>query len=264
MNTSPHTPLRRKPARVPIRVAGFNRVGLLLVLAVVLALAGMGLSKLDRARVRAARISCVGNGMQVGLAFRIWSNDHEEQFPWARHQKYGGCVPNGSAIGEAFGEIVDAFRCLSNELTVPKVLVCPDDRVRIKSTSFDPQASAPFGGKPPAVETKNLSYVAGWDADETRAQGVLSGDSHFGDLLPPGLGDAGRSGLNRSVSRLPREDAIQETNVTWTSERHRGIGILGLADGSSHQVAPTQLPQFLLASVLAHSNGVFRIVFPRR
>ncbi|MBL9170062.1 MAG: hypothetical protein JNN07_20175 [Verrucomicrobiales bacterium] len=246
------------------RETGFSRVGLLLVLAVVFALAGMGLSKLDRARVRAARISCVGNGKHVGLAFRIWSNDHEEQFPWARHQKDGGCVPNSSAVGEAFGEIVDAFRCLSNELTVPKVLVCPDDPVRIKSASFDPQAPAPFGGKPPAVETKNLSYVAGWDADETRAQGVLSGDSHFGELLPSGLGDAGRSGLNRSVSRLRREDAIQETNVTWTSERHRGIGILGLADGSSHQVAPTQLPEFLLASVLTHSNEVFRIVFPKR
>lgn len=36
-------------------------------------------------------------------------------------------MPEEGRIGIHFGELVDAYSALSNELTVPKVLVCPTD-----------------------------------------------------------------------------------------------------------------------------------------
>lgn len=59
-------------------------------------------SPLKEARERAAAISCVNNMKQIGLAIRIWENDHNDMFP-----------PNLNSV--------------SNELNTVKVLCCPSD-----------------------------------------------------------------------------------------------------------------------------------------
>src|SRR3954463_8694946 len=48
---------------------------------VVLILASLLLPALSRAKARAQTISCVSNMKQVGLAARLWSNDHKDVFP---------------------------------------------------------------------------------------------------------------------------------------------------------------------------------------
>ena len=60
----------------------FTAIDLLIVLAVIAAVTTLILSNLARPH-RGARIQCVSNLKQVGLAFRMWANDHEEQFPMA-------------------------------------------------------------------------------------------------------------------------------------------------------------------------------------
>ena len=68
-------------------------------------LAGMMLPALAKAKEKAQRINCVSNLKQIGLAARMWSNDHNGKFP-----------PD--------------FVSMSNELVTPKILVCPGDSAK--------------------------------------------------------------------------------------------------------------------------------------
>lgn len=57
------------------------------------------------AKEQAERVSCVNNLKQIGLAARIWANDHGDVLP---------------------GD----FLTMSNELSTPKILVCPGDKAQ--------------------------------------------------------------------------------------------------------------------------------------
>ena len=66
---------------------------------------------LAESKGRAERISCVSNLKLVGLAARIWANDHGEVFP-------------------------AGFLTMSNELNTPKILTCPGDKSRQRAQSW--------------------------------------------------------------------------------------------------------------------------------
>ncbi len=68
-------------------------------------LAGLLLPALARAKYRAGQIHCINNMKQIALGIRIYANDHKELYP-----------PN--------------INSLSNELSTPKVLICPLDKSR--------------------------------------------------------------------------------------------------------------------------------------
>jgi hypothetical protein len=63
------------------------------------------------ARKRAQRINCINNIKQIGLAARIWSNDNKDIFP-------------------------NDFLSMSNELSTPKILICPGDTARKAASSW--------------------------------------------------------------------------------------------------------------------------------
>src|SRR5206468_5670423 len=77
-----------RPAMKTTRINGQRRTraeGILEVLIVTATLALLivvAVPMLSRPTVRGRRIQCVNNLKQVGLAARLWSNDHSEVFPW--------------------------------------------------------------------------------------------------------------------------------------------------------------------------------------
>lgn len=153
---------------------------------------------------RASRISCLSNLRQVGIAFRIWSNDHGDRFPWSVSQ-------TGTLEFATSREVWRHFQIASNELNRPKILICPSDSERTKANSFHP-----------AVSNQNISYFIGLDADETKPNTILSGDRN----------------LSTNSTILSSVVAFENpATVRWTSAIHKDEGNIGLSDGSAMQVS---------------------------
>jgi len=99
-----------------------NAVVLPLVVAPSAVLAGLLLPALAKAKSKAQSISCVNNLKQMGLAARIYATDHNDAYP-----------PD--------------FLSMKNELTTPKILICPEDpksgnRATLTWENFDPSQSS--------------------------------------------------------------------------------------------------------------------------
>jgi prepilin-type processing-associated H-X9-DG protein len=153
-----------------------------------------------------SQISCVSKLRLIGVAYQAWADDNGGKYPMQIS------VTNGGAMElAATGNVVATFQVMSNELSAPMFLVCPEDRDHFATTNFSADFTA-----------RNISYFVGLDAMDTQPQTLLSGDDN---LMVNGT--KAQSG----VLNLYTNDSL-----AWTRERHGGKGNIGLADGSVQQV----------------------------
>lgn len=194
---------------------GQTAVELLLVMATVALVAMTLLPKVTRTKYGGSRISCVNNLKQVGLAFVMWSHDHNDQFPQASTN------PGGSRAWAGSPQVFRHFQAVSNELITPRVLTCPMDSARATASDFV------------TISNQNLSYFVALEAAVDEPQDLLQGDRNL---------DGGRSGNNHLLT------IRSNTPLSWTAAMHNREGNISLADGSVHQATGPLLNAKLAAS----------------
>jgi hypothetical protein len=97
----------------------------------------MVLPALAKAKEKAQSISCVNNLKQADLAFHLWAADHNDQFPFHVNTARGGTLELCERDGEGYDRnTARHFLVLSNELSTPKILVCPADKSKQVASSF--------------------------------------------------------------------------------------------------------------------------------
>jgi hypothetical protein len=99
------------------------------------------------ARARAQGFMCENNLKQIGLAFKVWAIDHDEQFPFNVSTTGGGSKEHCARGSDGFDQNAALhFKALSKELLDPKVVVCPADAAKQPAIDFS------------ALEARNVSY----------------------------------------------------------------------------------------------------------
>ena len=197
------------------RTIALTMVEVLVVIVVLAVVAAVLLPVLAARKCRCMRISCDSVLRQTDLSYRVWAGDNNDKYPMQVS------VTNGGAMElVATGNVAAVFEVMSNELSTPKVLICPQDTKSIMATNF---------GR--GFNDSNISYFVGLDADQTNPQMLLSGDDNFAVGGIPV-----KSGLLLLATNAP---------VSWTAARHVRQGNIGLADGSVQQLTTDGLQQAL-------------------
>jgi hypothetical protein len=183
-----------------------------------------------RPKKRTCGYSCVSNLKQVGLGFRMWSNDHAERFPWQTPISEGGTKELANLPYAAWHYLV-----VSNELHSPKILTCPHDAGRFRTNAWNSSLHL------------SLSYFAGLNGDETKPNTILAGDRNVS------RNSSTMAGLLtvRDVRELQVTPGLHQTHVN-----------VGLSDGSVAQLKRAELRKAAEAEMKMLSDRPVRLVIP--
>ncbi len=112
--------------------AGFALAGLIMgyigLVVTLVILPAMLLPALAQAKSKAQRINCANNLKQIGLAFRTWAIDNGDQFPFNVSTNKGGTMELSTRGRDGVDNHPEwIFQVMSNELSTPRILVCPAD-----------------------------------------------------------------------------------------------------------------------------------------
>jgi prepilin-type N-terminal cleavage/methylation domain-containing protein len=216
------------------RRVAFTLIELLVVIAIIAILAGLLLPSLARAKEKAKQIQCLGQLRQVGMAMRMFANEHRDKFPSHVDPKDGGALTRPNAW--------EHFLSLSNELVMPQLLICPSDRERTRAVDF---SANPGGFAHTTNRNKALSYFVGTHAYVDKSQTLVAGDRHITNGIGQ-LQSCGPAQLSFGATPFP---PAQLAGVRWTGKLHRYSGNIVLADGRVIQPSQKTLQKHLVRSL---------------
>lgn len=184
------------------RKSGFTLIELLLVVAIIAILTSMLMPTVAKTQARAKRVQCLGNLKEDGFAFHVYANDHENLFPMQVHVHDGGTLEWTTMPQSLSTFAYKHFQSLSNQVTNPKILVCPTDTgVTVATNWVD-------------VQNTNLSYFVWVTARPNMSSDPLAGDRNIG--------------WNTMMSP---SDRYNVDNYFWQTNMHVACGNVVFADG---------------------------------
>jgi competence protein ComGC len=178
----------------------FTLIELLTIIVAIAVIVAVLVPLTSRPRVYINYVNCSNNLKQIGLSVRLWANDNGDRFPISVSTNQGGSLES-IQTSDAFRH----FQTLSNELSTPKVIVCPQDS-RTAATNWWSTD----------LNNSKVSYFVGLEADESKPQTILSGDR------------------NITTGFLPRNGTLwMATNrpVGWAAQIHTNAGNICFSDG---------------------------------
>ena len=225
----------RDVPNINARYAGFTRLELAVILVAVALLATVVLPALASSRPHSRRAACLNNLSRIGQAYSMWTTEHGGLYPWQSFTSGGGGGGQPFPLNNTWFQ----FAVLSNELTTPKILVCPSDESKRQALDFSLNLGGGFLNA--NYRDNAVSYILGHPFLQ-EGRSVLSGDRNF---VPNG-------GFGSSCPYFVSSWRISNPviGVNWTTNLHMNTGNLLFNDGSVEQTDSAGLRA-------GFSNGTF-------
>lgn len=206
------------------------------------------------AKKRGPRTLCMSNQRNIGLAFRIWANEHDDKYPFRSDQSVEPFTGTSLFQNATNVQTWMHFQLLSNAIQSARIFACPADRVRIDNAAGD------FLNGPTSLSCTNkrnmsVSYFIGLGADESMPNAIMAGDRNLS--YASGMPLYGSSGGARKI----------HSRSSWSSAGtnlvHNNAGNALMVDGSVQQVSIESLQGTLKWAERNYGTNANTFLFPQ-